>query len=328
LDATPAKRIDMPTYHLIADPDDFNDTIDDVDDSAFNYIWNRRRVLFLAICLVSAVLFAGILYLEVSHDAHDARGPQPVYPLIAFALPIGFYLLVRARLQHVFMQQIAGAIGFRYQPTGSLRGLGGKFFQLGTSPEIEDVLCGVYRGRPIEIFNYSFTIQQGRSSHTEHYTIFALTVDGVLPDIALTPRSFLIADSIASAPDADVEITLEGDFNKYFHLYAPKAFDVEIRVIFQPDLMMELIEKYQSYRIEIASSRLYVVSPLICNKAKFLAAHDLIDRLFDHMVPNLKEVAIVPAVDGLTAGSPASPPHWNWTERFLAWVGGETKKPN
>jgi hypothetical protein len=226
------------------------------------------------------------------------------------------------------MQQIARAIGFRYQPTGSLRGLRAKFFQLGTSPRIEDVLSGVYRGYPIEIFNYGFTVQHGRSSHRETYTIFALQFDGVLPDIALTPRSLLVAGSLAGAPDADVEVTLEGDFNEYFTLYAPKAYDVDIRVIFQPDLMLELIEKYRSYRIEIAGSRIYVVSPLICNKAKFLAAHDLIDRLFERIVPNLKAVVSVPAFGGLTRDCPVRPPSSNGVERFLAWVGGETKKPN
>ncbi len=318
----------MPSYHLIPDLDDFNDNIDDVDQTAFNYIWNRRRALFLAVCLASAMLFVGLWWLEASYLPHSPRGPQPPYPLVAFALPIGLYLLFRAQLQHLFMQQIARAIGFRYQPTGPLRGLQGKFFQLGTSPHIDDVLSGVYRGCPIEIFNYSVTVQHGRNSQTESYTIFALTFDGVLPDIALTPRSFLDAGSIASAPDADVEISLEGDFNEYFRLYAPKAFDVEIRVIFQPDLMLELIEKYRSYRIEIAGSRLYVVSPLICNKAKFLAAHDLIDRLFDHMVPNLKTVTRVPAFGGLTGDSPIRPPASSGIERFLAWVGAETKKPN
>lgn len=283
----------MPTYHLVPDIDDFNDTIDDVDDSAFRYIWNRRRTLFLGVCLLSAVLFVGLWRLEVSY--YPARGPLPPYPLVAFVLPIGLYLLFRAQLQHVFMQQIASAIGFRYQPTGSRPELEAKFFQLGSSRQIEDVLSGVYRGCPIEIFNYSFTVQQGRSSHTEHYTIFALTFAGVLPDIALAPKSFLGAGLLACAPDGDVAVTLEGDFNEHFYLYAPKNFDVEIREIFQPDLMLELIEKYQSYRVEISGSRVYVVSPLICNKAKFLAAHDLIDRLFDHIVPNLKGVARVPA---------------------------------
>jgi hypothetical protein len=318
----------MPAYHLIPDLDDFNDNIDDVDQSAFNYIWNRRRTLFLTVCLASAALFVWLWWLEVSYYPHVRHGPQPPYPLIAFALPIGLYLLLRTQLQHLFMQQIARAIGFRYQPTARLRGLDAKFFQLGMSPHIEDVLSGVYRGCPIEIFNYSFTVQQGRSSHAETYTIFTLTFDGVLPDIVLTPRSLLEAASIATAPDGDVEVSLEGDFNDYFHLYAPKAFDVEIRVIFQPDLMLELIEKYRSYRIEIAGSRLYVVSPTICNKAKFLAAHDLIDRLFDRMVPNLKAVASVPAFGGLTRDCPVRPPVSNGIETFLAWVGGETKKPN
>ncbi len=288
----------MPTYHLIPDIDGFNDNIDDVDEGVYDYIWNRRRTLFLGVCLASVVLCAGLWGVELSYYAGISRPPDSrifLYPLAAFVLPIGLYLHFRAQLQHLFMQQIASAIGFGYESTGSLRALHGEFFQLGTSPGIEDVLSGVYHGCPIEIFNYRFTVHQGKSAHTEYYTIFALTFDGKLPDIALAPKSFLGAGSLASAPDADAKITLEGDFNEHFYLYAPKTFEVEIREIFQPDLMAELVEKYRSYRIEIADSRMYVIGPLICNRAKFLAAHDLIDQLYDRVVPKLKAVASVPA---------------------------------
>jgi len=50
----------MPTYHLIPDIGDFNDTIDDVDDGVQDYIWNRRRTLFLSVCLFSVVLSVGL----------------------------------------------------------------------------------------------------------------------------------------------------------------------------------------------------------------------------------------------------------------------------
>jgi hypothetical protein len=284
----------MSTYHLIPDIDDFNEDIDDVDQGVQDYIWNKRRALFVATCAGSAAVCGGLWGLEFAYYGEflPHLGARIFwYPAAVLLCPVALYLYFRAQLQHVFMQQLARAIGFRYQPTGSLRALHGKIFELGTWPGIDDVLSGVYRGRPLEIFNYHFTIQQGRSSHTEHYTIFALIFDGTLPDIALAPKSFLAAGSLASAPDGDIEIILEGDFNEHFYLYAPKTFEVEIREIFQPDLMAELVAKYPAYRLEIAGNGMYVVGPPICNKARFLAAHDLIDHLFDRMVPKLKAVA-------------------------------------
>jgi len=288
----------MSSHHLIPDIDDFNDKIDDVDRGVHDYIWIKRRTLFVSTCAGSAAVCAGLWGLELAYygDLAQALGARIFwYPAAALFCPFLLYAHFRTQMQHLFMRQLAQALNFDYAATGSMESVEGKIFEFGTARTIEDVLSGAYQGLPIRIFNYAFTIQQGRSSHTEHYTVFTLAFDCDIADIALTPKSFLSASTLSRAPDGGVKIKLEGDFNEHFDLYAPHFFDVEIREIFQPDLMAELIDKYQSYRIETAGNALYVIGPPITNKAKFLAAHELTDKLFASMIPRLRAVAQTPA---------------------------------
>ncbi len=288
----------MSTHHLIPDLDGFNDNIDDVDRGVHDYIWHKRRALFLGTCAGSAAICAGLWGLEFAYYGESLRnlGPRIFwYPAAVLLCPVFLYAHFTTQMQHLFMRQLAQALNFEYAATGSMNTVKGKIFELGGARKIEDVLSGTYQGQPIRIFNYAFTIQEGRSSHTEHYTVFALAFDCAIADIALAPKSFLSASTLSKSPDDGIKIKLEGDFNEHFNLYAPRLFDVEIREIFQPDLMAELIDKYRSYRIETAGNTLYVIGPLITNKAKFLAAHELTDKLFASLVPRLRAVAQTPA---------------------------------
>lgn len=292
----------MPTLatlpHLIPDIDDFNDNIDDVDRGVHDYIWNQRRTLFMGTCTASAAVCAGAWGLELAFYGEflQSLGPRIFwYPAAALFLPVALYGHFKLQMQHLFMRQLAQVLGFSYAATGSLDTVDGKIFEIGSARKIEDVLSGAYQSHPIRIFDYAFTVQEGRSSHTERYTVFALEFDCELPDIALAPKSFLSSNRLSCAPDSGSTVTLEGDFNKHFDLYAPEGFDVEIREIFTPDLMAELVDGYQSCRIETADNTLYVICPLITNKAKFLAAHALIDKLFASMAPRLQAVTAPPA---------------------------------
>jgi hypothetical protein len=284
----------MSTYHLIPNVDDFNEDIADVDRGVHDYIWSERRTLFLATCSGSIAVCCALWALETAYYGEflQSLGSRIFwYPAAVLFCPAALYTHFKTQMQHLFMRQLAQALKFDYAAAGSLESVEGKIFALGSGRKIEDVLSGTYQGHPIRIFDYAFTIHEGRSSHTERYTIFALAFDCEIPDIALTPKSFLSAATLSTAPDDGIKITLESNFNEHFNLYAPRFFDVEIREILQPDLMAELIDKYQSYRIETAGNTLYVICPLITNKAKFLAAHDLTDNLFARMVPRLLAIA-------------------------------------
>ena len=46
-------------------------------------------------------------------------------------------------------------------------------------------------------------------------------------------------------------ISLEGDFDKYFTLYAPKQYEIDVRYILTPDVMAALVDQSSLFDIEL-----------------------------------------------------------------------------
>ncbi len=285
----------QPKKHsLIPNIEDFNGSIDDVDKSVHDYIWTKHRTLYVSTWIASITICLILFVLIFKYyDQTSGDGRVFMFPLVALMVPFGLYLHFRVQMQHLFMKQIAQALGFSYQSIGDPNTLEGKVFAAGHDKKMEDVISGSYQEYPIQICNYQTVIGSGRSSRTESYAVFALSLDAILPDILLVPGktgSMLgTLNPLDNAPENDTKIYLEGNFSKYFTLYAPKDFEMEIRVIFQPDVMVMLIDKYQSYRIEIKNNKMYVLAPSMTKKQEFLTVHDLIDTLFIRVAPYLKE---------------------------------------
>ena len=289
-------------YHLIPDINDFNENIDDVDKGVHDYIWTHHRTLYLGSWIGSVSLCIALFGLEILYLAptmqsigeHDGR----VYllPLIVLSWPVGIYTHFKLQMQHLFMQQIAQVLGFTYAGKGDLTSVTSKILNAGHDNKMDDAMVGIYQGYPMRVYNYTFTIEYGKSAHTKEYTVFELTFDKKLPDIVLRPvmslsiGGFSVTPNISSSNETSVR--LEGDFNKYFNLETPKGYDMEIRVIFQPDLMAELIDKYQRYSVEIFQNKLYVFATTLTKKTDFLATHDLIDSLFTKILPYIQEVGV------------------------------------
>lgn len=76
------------------------------------------------------------------------------------------------------------------------------------------------------------------------------------------------------------KLSLEGDFDRYFTLYAPRKYDTDARVIFSPDVMSALIRDAKHYDMEIIGDRMYFYCDTI----------DWLDEAFWQRVDNLATV--------------------------------------
>jgi hypothetical protein len=56
------------------------------------------------------------------------------------------------------------------------------------------------------------------------------------------------------------KLSLEGDFDKYFTLYAPKEYKRDALYIFTPDLMSLLIDESNAFDAEIVDNKLFFYS--------------------------------------------------------------------
>jgi hypothetical protein len=56
----------------------------------------------------------------------------------------------------------------------------------------------------------------------------------------------------------DQTLSLEGDFNEHFTLYAPKEYERDALYIFTPDLMALLIDNVSKFDVEVIDDQLFV----------------------------------------------------------------------
>ena len=153
-----------------------------------------------------------------------------IFDIISLLMPVLFfgmgyiYLwnIAYKKLQHTFMQQFAQSIGYSYTPMIDIKTLNAKLFTLGNNRRIYDVMTGVYQNRPVRIFNFEFSIPEGRSSISITYTTLEVTTKNSLPNIILNSKDKNFISRSVYKPDSNEHVMLEGDFNNYFSLYVPK----------------------------------------------------------------------------------------------------------
>lgn len=275
------------TTKMESDKSDLSSALDNIKKGTRFYMkesFKKNFLLYGAGCLL-LILFTVALFFVL-------RDPG-VFFLIILAC---FYLYVHffQKARHIFMQRVADKLEYSYFPYGSLEDVQGGLFQIGHSQRIEDVVSGKYQDMPIKIFNYYFTIGHGKNQRNYQYTVFEIEFNAVLPDMVLLRNSFFsFLNNIDIGPltRGKEYLSLEGDFDKYFHLYVPQDFEIEALQIFTPDIMVDFIDKFQSLNLEICGNKMYIFyERIIEKKDEFLAAYDVISRFSKKLAEVLADV--------------------------------------
>jgi hypothetical protein len=271
--------------------------IDSVSQGTHELLWVRHRALAISAWAVAlalaALIFFYVYFVQgdtaiASLSENDGTGILPFLPLL---IPLILWGYFSSRARREMLEQIAKSLGFTYAPSAPIESVSGALFSMGHSRKIFDVLSGTYRDFPARAFTFQYTIGYGKGSHTYMKTVFSIAYPSALPHILLDSRD--IFGSIATGVPSDVEaVELEGDFGKHFKLYVSKGAQIEVREIFQPDLMQLLIGKYSDSDFEISQNVLSVMSSgEIITRQQFMTDRDLADSLIDSMIPGLRSAA-------------------------------------
>jgi hypothetical protein len=252
------------------------DDIEDVNKSLERYIFRSPfTYMFLVISL------ALIVIIIFGSSTIPFQFISIICFLVIFAVS-AFVSFIYKKIQNLFMKQIADKLGYGYNFTDNLLDLRGKLFEIGHDRKMQHVLSGKYLDLPIKIFNYYFTVGSGKNRRTYSYTVFETQFNTKLPDIVLLTNNFLSFFNIDtfSMINGKEKFSLEGDFNKYFKLYAPKDLEIEVLEIFTPDVMAELIDKFHGMNIEIFENKMYIyVGGVVSTKREILLMHELVSQL-------------------------------------------------
>jgi len=139
--------------------------------------------------------------------------------------------------------------------------------------------------RPFEIGNYYFQTQSSyrRASQAHLYGFMRIQLDRNLPHMVLDATSDDIKlpgirlSRLGASFAKDQVLKLEGNFNDFFTLYAPKEYETDALYVFTPDLMAHFIDKANTYNAEIIDNNLYIYSL----RPFFLDKSETYQRLFN-----------------------------------------------
>ena len=133
------------------------------------------------------------------------------------------------------------------------------------APAIRDSIINTNE-YPFEIGNYYYMIGSGKNQTERRIGFMRITLDRKLPHMVLDTTAddtkFLgfLQSNLGMSFTKDQAMRLEGNFNDYFTLYAPKEYETDALYVFTPDLMARLIDNSHAFNAEIVDDNLYIYS--------------------------------------------------------------------
>lgn len=193
-----------------------------------------------------------------------------LFTIIASSVALLEFLHPRLVTRRVRMRIFASRIGLEFR--GAQRGLKRHGVLFGEPAEDRGYQGSAYRGvmslrTPTRYRTATPQMEigvakriPGKSAYGPHRSMRYLTVQlpGNVPHLFIT--SAQTPASTIMLPGSQ-RISLEGDFDTYFTLYAPKGQDRQAREILTPNVMAGLIDNGASWDIEVSGNRLTVASP-------------------------------------------------------------------
>lgn len=203
--------------------------------------------------------------------------------MIWLSIRLFAYAAKKQQLESAMIAQFALQNGLDYVRSIDTPPYTGMFFGLGHSRMLTNVIVSRHSDVKFEIGNYTYTTGSGKNQQTHNQGYIRIGMSRNLPQIVLDASSNnvkLFGGNISNLPasfDKSQKMSLEGDFNKYFTLYAPKEYERDALYIFTPDLMALLIDNVSAYDSEIVDNQLFIYSSQLPFK---LTDPALLERLF------------------------------------------------
>jgi hypothetical protein len=160
------------------------------------------------------------------------------------------------------LDTFATANGMTFSPIDASPSYPGAIFNLGDSRRAVDHLRST-TGRALDIGNYFYSTGSGKNRSTHSWGFMALNLDRKLPNMVLDSKAnngLFGATNLPTYFARDQVLALEGDFDDYFTLYCPKAYERDALYVFTPDLMALLVDNAAPFDVEIVDDWMFVYS--------------------------------------------------------------------
>jgi hypothetical protein len=222
----------------------------------FKDLYQRDALTVVIVAIIAGLISYNLFAPLLSQPPFVINTLFLVIGLVVFAsLVFSFY---KKAVNHAKLARMAMANGMvaRFNvPDPNYNGL---YFQHGDDRNLQELLEDTSKGSLIG--TYQYTTGSGRS-RTQHTLCFArTTLTRKLPHIVLdnVKNNFWKFTNLPTIFSSDQKLSLEGDFNETFTLYAPKEYERDALYIFTPDVMLAFIESGYDIDAEIVDNHLYV----------------------------------------------------------------------
>lgn len=133
----------------------------------------------------------------------------------------------------------------------------------------------------IELGNYQYETGSGKSHQTHQWAYVHFELPRRLPHMILDAKSNNIFGKITNLPSGFSRsqiLSLEGNFDQYFTLYAPEQYRTDALYIFTPDVMAAMIDKARHFDVEIIDNHmmLYVARIKLSDPAALQSIADMV----------------------------------------------------
>lgn len=128
-------------------------------------------------------------------------------------------------------------------------------------------------------------LDRAKRSGDWHY--LTVRLPSPLPHLVLdATANDTVRSDLPPGLDRGRRISLEGDFDRWFRVYAPSGYGVDARYVLTPDVMSSLVSTAAYYNVEIIDDRIVFFSAPVADfsaPAPWLA----VDAILDDLVPRI-----------------------------------------
>ncbi len=127
---------------------------------------------------------------------------------------------------------------------------------------------------------HEFTTGSGKNRTVNRWGFVSVKLSRKLPNMVLDSEKNNFFGVISNLPDTfakDQKLSLEGDFDKYFSLYAPRQYETDALYIFTPDVMQAAIDHGGGYDMEVVDDTFYVYIQIGADLSKAETIKNLLD---------------------------------------------------
>ena len=110
------------------------------------------------------------------------------------------------------------------------------------------------------IFDYKYSTGSKDNKRAHNWSVSRLKLTRKLPNLVFdsTSNNQWFLSNLPVTFKNSQKISLEGDFDKYFTLYAPKKYKIDTLSFITPEVMAHMIDELRDAEIEIIDNYLYI----------------------------------------------------------------------